>query len=121
MPHIVIYLFPAFTSTLIDFSCPPLRLGCEHGHVSFYSIPRACTLCTRSGWRLLPLQVDNRSMAVPRVLQTLEIEVNQIMKGGYNHYMQKEIHEQPESIVQTMRGRLNFNTASPRVSCTATL
>ena len=60
-------------------------------------------------------------MAVPRVLQTLEIEVNQIMKGGYNHYMQKEIHEQPESIVQTMRGRLNFNTASPRVSCTATL
>jgi glucosamine 6-phosphate synthetase-like amidotransferase/phosphosugar isomerase protein len=32
----------------------------------------------------------------------------QIMKGGFDHYMQKEIHEQPESLLQTMRGRVQF-------------
>ena len=32
------------------------------------------------------------------------------MKSGYDHYMQKEIHEQPESIRQTMRGRLDFHS-----------
>jgi len=46
--------------------------------------------------------------AVPRVLHTLQIEVEQIMKGGYDHFMQKEIHEQPESLLQTMRGRVQF-------------
>lgn len=46
--------------------------------------------------------------AVPRVLLTLQLEVEQIMKGGYEHYMQKEIHEQPESLLQTMRGRVQF-------------
>ncbi len=33
------------------------------------------------------------------------------MKGGYEHYMQKEIHEQPESLLQTMRGRVQFEPA----------
>lgn len=28
------------------------------------------------------------------------------MQGGYEHYMQKEIHEQPEAVQQTMRGRV---------------
>lgn len=41
-----------------------------------------------------------------RVLQTLEIGVEQIMKGGYDHFMQKEIHEQPEALIETMRGRI---------------
>ena len=38
------------------------------------------------------------------------MQVNQIMKGGYDHFMQKEIHEQPESILQSMRGRVLFTT-----------
>ncbi|KAL6779853.1 ATF1 [Auxenochlorella protothecoides x Auxenochlorella symbiontica] len=49
---------------------------------------------------------------VPRSLQTLEMEVSQIMKGGYDHFMQKEIHEQPESVLQTMRGRVKFERSS---------
>ena len=54
-----------------------------------------------------------RSLAspVPRVLSTLEMEVASIMKGGYDHFMAKEIHEQPESILQTMRGRVKFAPA----------
>jgi glucosamine--fructose-6-phosphate aminotransferase (isomerizing) len=30
--------------------------------------------------------------------------------GNYSSFMQKEIFEQPESVVNTMRGRLNFQT-----------
>ena len=32
------------------------------------------------------------------------------MKGSFDHFMQKEIYEQPESVVNTMRGRVNFDT-----------
>ena len=32
------------------------------------------------------------------------------MKGEYSTFMQKEIFEQPESVVNTMRGRINFES-----------
>ncbi|KXN66146.1 SIS domain-containing protein [Conidiobolus coronatus NRRL 28638] len=32
------------------------------------------------------------------------------MKGNFDHFMQKEIYEQPESVVNTMRGRVNLDT-----------
>ena len=51
------------------------------------------------------------SAPVPRRLSTLEMEVASIMKGGYDHFMAKEIHEQPDSILQTMRGRVAFRAA----------
>jgi glucosamine--fructose-6-phosphate aminotransferase (isomerizing) len=47
-----------------------------------------------------------RPARVQRALHTLEMELEQIMKGNYEHYMQKEIHEQPDSLTTTMRGRL---------------
>ena len=37
------------------------------------------------------------------------MEIEQIMKGTYSTFMQKEIFEQPESVVNTMRGRINFD------------
>ncbi|KAI9025114.1 isomerising glucosamine-fructose-6-phosphate aminotransferase [Phycomyces nitens] len=46
--------------------------------------------------------------ATSRSIQTLEIELAEIMKGSFDHFMQKEIYEQPESVVNTMRGRVNF-------------
>ena len=45
-----------------------------------------------------------------RAIEHLEIELAEIMKGKYDHFMQKEIYEQPESVVNTMRGRVNFDT-----------
>ncbi|KAB1228208.1 Glutamine--fructose-6-phosphate aminotransferase [isomerizing] 2 [Morella rubra] len=48
----------------------------------------------------------SRPASVQRALSILEMEVEQINKGNYEHYMQKEIHEQPESLKTTMRGRL---------------
>lgn len=43
-----------------------------------------------------------------RPIQTLEMELNEIMKGPYKHFMQKEIFEQPDSTFNTMRGRIDF-------------
>lgn len=45
-----------------------------------------------------------------RAIETLEIELAEIMKGQFDHFMQKEIYEQPESVVNTMRGRINFDS-----------
>lgn len=39
-------------------------------------------------------------------LQELQMQLDMIEKGGYDHYMLKEIYEQPNSIMDSMRGRL---------------
>ncbi|WP_276498328.1 glutamine--fructose-6-phosphate transaminase (isomerizing) [Pontibacter litorisediminis] len=39
-------------------------------------------------------------------VQTLEMELESIEKGGYEHFMLKEIFEQPRSILDSMRGRM---------------
>ncbi|KAG9510119.1 Glutamine--fructose-6-phosphate aminotransferase [isomerizing] 1, partial [Fragariocoptes setiger] len=54
--------------------------------------------------------VNNFSLT--REITTLKLEIQQIMKGNYNSFMQKEIFEQSESVVNTMRGRVNFKTGS---------
>ena len=40
-------------------------------------------------------------------IQQLELELEALEKGGYEHFMLKEIHEQPRSIHDCFRGRLN--------------
>ncbi|KAJ6216384.1 hypothetical protein RDWZM_007541 [Blomia tropicalis] len=45
---------------------------------------------------------------VTREIITLKMEIQQIMKGNFSSFMQKEIFEQPESVINTMRGRINF-------------
>ncbi len=40
-------------------------------------------------------------------IQYLEMEIDAIEKGGFDHYMLKEIYQQPETIADAMRGRLN--------------
>lgn len=40
-------------------------------------------------------------------IQELEMHLEMLEKGGYDHFMLKEIHEQPRSIKDSMRGRLN--------------
>ncbi|MBK6753188.1 MAG: glutamine--fructose-6-phosphate transaminase (isomerizing) [Flavobacteriales bacterium] len=41
-------------------------------------------------------------------IQELEMHLETLEKGGYDHFMLKEIHEQPRSIRDSMRGRLNL-------------
>jgi len=42
-------------------------------------------------------------------VQKLTIELESIEKGGYDHFMLKEIYEQPRSVKDSMRGRLKAN------------
>ncbi len=41
-------------------------------------------------------------------VKTVDIDLGQIEKGGYDHFMLKEIFEQPECLTNCMRGRINI-------------
>ena len=41
------------------------------------------------------------------IVKKVNIDLGQIEKGGYNHFMLKEIYEQPECLTNCMRGRIN--------------
>ncbi len=43
---------------------------------------------------------------IERELEEITFDLEQIEKGGYEHFMLKEINEQPDSIMNTMRGRI---------------
>ena len=43
-------------------------------------------------------------------IETLEMNLEAIEKGGYEHFMLKEIHEQPRSIYDSLRGRFDPST-----------
>lgn len=45
-------------------------------------------------------------------IETVELELEAIEKGGYDHFMLKEIFEQPRSIADSMRGRINLEDAT---------
>ncbi|MFN8430787.1 MAG: glutamine--fructose-6-phosphate transaminase (isomerizing) [Spirosomataceae bacterium] len=44
-------------------------------------------------------------------IQTVELELEAIEKGGFDHFMLKEIFEQPKSIADCLRGRVNPDEA----------
>lgn len=46
------------------------------------------------------------NLPVAHTVQELQFNLEEIEKGGYEHFMLKEIYEQPKSIRDTMRGRL---------------
>ena len=50
-------------------------------------------------------RIDDDSLHTPNVEQ-LQWNLENIQKGGYPHFMLKEIHEQPDAIRDTLRGRL---------------
>jgi glucosamine--fructose-6-phosphate aminotransferase (isomerizing) len=45
-------------------------------------------------------------VTIEKQVQQITFELTQIERGGYEHFMLKEIHEQPETILNAMRGRL---------------
>ena len=50
-------------------------------------------------------------VAVDKKVERVKMTVDQIEKRGFKHFMLKEIFEQPESIANTLRGRLNPSTS----------
>lgn len=57
------------------------------------------------GLRLYNIQAQEKTPYI----QELELQLKALEKGGYEHFMLKEIHEQPRSIRDCFRGRLNVD------------
>ncbi len=57
---------------------------------------------TRDGYRV----IDLRAKDLQRTVHKIEWDLHQIERGGFDHFMLKEIFEQPETIENCMRGRL---------------
>jgi glucosamine--fructose-6-phosphate aminotransferase (isomerizing) len=68
-------------------------------------------LCTEDGVQLF--DIDSR--AKESVVEKLEIDLQAIQKKGFDHFLLKEIHEQPESLRSTLSGRLLLDQGLARL------
>jgi glutamine---fructose-6-phosphate transaminase (isomerizing) len=57
---------------------------------------------TTSGVRTMTID----DVTVQKQIHEVTLELSQIERGGFDHFMLKEIHEQPQTILNAMRGRL---------------
>lgn len=60
--------------------------------------------------RAQDLRIYNDGQRVDRPVETVDWDAEAAQKGGYDHYMHKEIHEQPQSMQQALTGRLDERT-----------
>lgn len=70
-----------------------------------------CAVLTAEGYRVFHIEEGN----VQRSVHQIEWDLEAAEKGGYEHFMLKEICEQPESIRNVMRGRLLEETGDARL------
>ena len=54
--------------------------------------------------------------SISPIVSKLELSLDKIEKQGFDHYMLKEIYEQPKAIKDTLRGRLNISKGIIRMS-----
>lgn len=87
------YFIASDASPFVEFTKEAIYL--EEGHMAILSLENGVDI--RS--------INDNSKIVPEI-QELKLNLEQIEKGGYEHFMLKEIFEQPKSIQDTMRGRL---------------
>ncbi len=59
----------------------------------------------RPGKEIKLRKIKDDAIAYPNI-QELQLNIEEIEKGGYDHFMLKEIYEQPRAILDTYRGRL---------------
>jgi len=59
----------------------------------------------RLGKEIKLRKIQDDAIAYPTILE-LQLNLEEIEKGGYDHFMLKEIYEQPRAIKDTFRGRL---------------
>jgi len=76
----------------------------EHTKNVVYLNDEELAILTRTG-ELNIKTIQNKEK--PYSIQELEIQIEMLEKGGYDHFMLKEIYEQPNSVRDSMRGRLN--------------
>ena len=77
----------------------------EYTNKVIYLGEEEIAMMTREG----DLQIVNlENVAQTPLVKTLEMSLNDIEKGGFPHYMLKEIFEQPDALLNSMKGRLNI-------------
>ncbi|MGB3144877.1 MAG: glutamine--fructose-6-phosphate transaminase (isomerizing) [Maribacter sp.] len=69
----------------------------------------------RLGKEIKLRKIKDDAIAYPRILE-LQMNLEEIEKGGYDHFMLKEIYEQPRAIKDTYRGRLLANQGLIRMA-----
>ncbi|MEG2078362.1 glucosamine--fructose-6-phosphate aminotransferase (isomerizing) [Chryseobacterium piscicola] len=87
------YFIASDASPFVEFTKEAIYL--EEGHMAIISLEKGVDIRT----------IIENSKIQPEI-QELKMSLEQIEKGGYEHFMLKEIFEQPKSIQDTMRGRL---------------
>ncbi|SIQ69199.1 glucosamine--fructose-6-phosphate aminotransferase (isomerizing) [Chryseobacterium sp. RU37D] len=87
------YFIASDASPFVEFTKEAIYL--EEGHMATISLENGVDIRT----------INNNSKIEPEI-QELKLSLEQIEKGGYEHFMLKEIFEQPKSVHDTMRGRL---------------
>lgn len=87
------YFIASDASPFVEFTKEAIYL--EEGHMAILSLENGVDIRT----------ITDNSKIIPEI-QELKLNLEQIEKGGYEHFMLKEIFEQPKSIHDTMRGRL---------------
>lgn len=63
--------------------------------------------------------VDLNNVECPHEAQTVALNIGQLEKGGFPHFMLKEIFDQPDCISDCMRGRVNPDTCTVTLSAVA--
>ncbi len=87
------YFIASDASPFVEFTKEAIYL--EEGHMATISLEGGVDIRT----------INENSKIEPEI-QELKLSLEQIEKGGYEHFMLKEIFEQPKSVHDTMRGRL---------------
>lgn len=90
------YFIASDASPFVEFTKEAVYL--EDGHMAAISLEGGVDI--RS--------IKENEKIIPAI-QELKLSLEQIEKGGYEHFMLKEIFEQPKSIQDTLRGRLLVN------------
>lgn len=87
------YFIASDASPFVEFTKEAIYL--EEGHMA--------TISLETG---VDIRTINDNSKIEAEIQELKLSLEQIEKGGYEHFMLKEIFEQPKSVHDTMRGRL---------------
>lgn len=87
------YFIASDASPFVEFTKDAVYL--EEGHMATISLERGVDI----------RNIKDNVKITPQI-QELKLSLEQIEKGGYEHFMLKEIFEQPKSIHDTLRGRL---------------
>lgn len=68
-------------------------------------------VCSRDGVQLYDIDANE----VDATVETLELDLQSIQKKGYDHFLLKEINEQPDSLRSTLSGRINADNLYARL------